>query len=105
MPKYIINISLGVQKRQSPICTNYPITLVLACSAKLISRRHDIKRWHSEIMIVTMRLRNQSDPVLGRMQFILSKQQHDAYGDNRPASPLYLKRDIERESAFPKGGC
>jgi len=48
MPNYTINIGLSVGKRQSPICTNYPVTfypvtLVLACSATPVGQIPDIK--------------------------------------------------------------
>jgi len=33
-------------KRQSPICTDYSVTLVLACSATPVGRIPDIKHWH-----------------------------------------------------------
>jgi hypothetical protein len=32
MPNYTVNIGLFVGRRQSPICTGYPVTLVLVCS-------------------------------------------------------------------------
>ena len=33
-------------KRQSPICTGYSVTLVLACSATPVGRIPDTKHWH-----------------------------------------------------------
>jgi hypothetical protein len=47
MPNYTINIDLCVGKRQSPICTGYSVTLVLACSATLVGRLSDTEHWHS----------------------------------------------------------
>ena len=48
-------------------------------------------------------LQNQSDAVLERIQPMLSKQQHDAHGDN-PLSPPYFKGDIKGENPYLKGG-
>jgi len=46
MPNYTINIGVCIGKRQSPICTGYSVTLVLACSATPVGRIPDIKHWH-----------------------------------------------------------
>ena len=46
MPNYTINIGVCIGKRQSPICTGYSVTLVLACSATPVGRILDTKHWH-----------------------------------------------------------
>jgi len=46
MPNYIINIDSCVGKCQSPICTDYSVTLVLACSVAPVDRIPDAKHRH-----------------------------------------------------------
>jgi hypothetical protein len=51
---------------------------------------------------ITLQQQNQSDAVLGRIQPMLIKQQHDAH-ENNPLRPPYLKGDIKGRMLMLRG--
>jgi len=56
MPNYTANIGLFVGERQSPICTDYSVTLVLACSATLVGWISDAKHGTVSTVLYSGRL-------------------------------------------------